>query len=975
MRQNTKSMKGILTAVLIIAALATGQKAWASNWTITHSNGNFIVTRDQSGFAETVKYRTVSLSAMAGKHFPEKSGSLSFGINETSKSISVEETALEEVPLQYRYYENDRIYYRFEVTDQGGAVLADYSQQIWIGDLNVTYYLGANWLNVSTMKWLAYFNEGSLSSGKSCKYWDVSYTPPTSDVETSGTLNGYVLIDDSYDYSQKAATVKPDGLFVANRAAGSGAYHKLIGNKLYASVYFTEKEKDDGYAYIQILAGDSNAAYDGADPNGEVNTPVNSLYKACFELDTSSDTGSGKNIFPHSADCHNQTEEYQQLSQMDDLSAFYMKHGYLWQQKFRSESNRAGNFNNALVLDPDIGALTIRFDCGGNNDDTFGYKDLYVRWALVDDTAPTVLSSDIAVSPGLYTKGNPVTVTVPFSEPVIVEHETLYVLKTNWGDLILDQNCSGCNVLSFTGDITADAGTVLKINSLELQAIDNIASKIPIKDLIGNTFTGTISKTFSNDVTVDAVYTLSYSLNGGSIAGGNPSKYTAKSDEFTLVNPTRTGYVFTGWTGTDLNGATMTVTIPTGSTGNRSYSATWTRGVIPEWGGNDGANGTSAHPFIISDPEGLVLLSNLTGSDEHFYNCYFRLANDIDMEGVAMTPIGLGDATKFQGYFYGENHVIRNLTISSTSRANNGLFGNLGGTVKDLVIDSSSFSGNDYAGAITAYNNGTIRNCFVLNSSTAGRSDRVSVIRGINYGSVSGCHYHNCTVNGTTKSDMYVVSVPQGATVSGDATFSYAGINYYLENTAITVGAATGYTVSAVSFTPDGGEAVDATDNGDGTWSFALPAADVTVSATVSPAASLSLTANLATVLGEDKYVTTFYHGTLDYQLPEGALAYTASLVGGEVVFHRIGENSDIIPHGTAVIVVAGIADVTLTVLNSTPGVTAHAGNILEGSDTEIATPSGNVYVLGVAGEPAALGFFKYTGATIPAGKAYYVAE
>ncbi len=85
MRQITKSMKGILTAVLIIAALATGQKAWASNWTITHSNGNFIVTRDQSGFAETVKYRTVSLSAMAGKHFPEKSGSLSFGINDTSK--------------------------------------------------------------------------------------------------------------------------------------------------------------------------------------------------------------------------------------------------------------------------------------------------------------------------------------------------------------------------------------------------------------------------------------------------------------------------------------------------------------------------------------------------------------------------------------------------------------------------------------------------------------------------------------------------------------------------------------------------------------------------------------------------------------------------------------------------------------------------------------------------------------------------
>ncbi len=34
---------------------------------------------------------------------------------------------------------------------------------------------------------------------------------------------------------------------------------------------------------------------------------------------------------------------------MNDCSAFYMADSYLWQQKFRSESNRAGNFNKALV--------------------------------------------------------------------------------------------------------------------------------------------------------------------------------------------------------------------------------------------------------------------------------------------------------------------------------------------------------------------------------------------------------------------------------------------------------------------------------------------------------------------------------------------------------------------------------------------------------------------------------------------------
>lgn len=138
---------------------------------------------------------------------------------------------------------------------------------------------------------------------------------------------------------------------------------------------------------------------------------------------------------------------------------------------------------------------------------------------------------------------------------------------------------------------------------------------------------------------------------------------------------------------------------------------------------------------------------------------------------------------------------------------------------------------------------------------------------------------------------------------------------------------------------------------------------------------TLDLTANSANVLGETKYVTTFYNSALDYRLSSGAVAYTASLVDGNVVFYRIGEAGDIIPKGTAVIVVADAASVSLTKLDADPGVTPHAGNILQGSDTEIATPAGTVYVLGAAGEPAVLGLYKYTGATIPARKAYYVAN
>ena len=138
------------------------------------------------------------------------------------------------------------------------------------------------------------------------------------------------------------------------------------------------------------------------------------------------------------------------------------------------------------------------------------------------------------------------------------------------------------------------------------------------------------------------------------------------------------------------------------------------------------------------------------------------------------------------------------------------------------------------------------------------------------------------------------------------------------------------------------------------------------------PPAPLTLTLNATKVLGEDKFVTTFYQSTLNYQLQEGAVAYTASLVDGNVVFYRIGEAGDIIPKGTAVIVVADEDSVSLTKLNSDPGVTPHAGNILQGTDEDIAKPAGTVYVLGKDGNDV-MTFLTFSGTTIPAGKAYYV--
>lgn len=70
-------------------------------------------------------------------------------------------------------------------------------------------------------------------------------------------------------------------------------------------------------------------------------------------------------------------------------------------------------------------------------------------------------------------------------------------------------------------------------------------------------------------------YAITYNLGGGTVSG-NPASYTIETETFTLVNPTRSGYTFAGWTGTGLTGASGAVTIAKGSLGERTYTATWT---------------------------------------------------------------------------------------------------------------------------------------------------------------------------------------------------------------------------------------------------------------------------------------------------------------------------------------------------------------------------------------------------------------
>lgn len=74
-----------------------------------------------------------------------------------------------------------------------------------------------------------------------------------------------------------------------------------------------------------------------------------------------------------------------------------------------------------------------------------------------------------------------------------------------------------------------------------------------------------------------------------------------------MPTPTKTGYTFTGWTGTRLSSCTKSVTISKGSSGNRSYTAKWVPNTLTVRYHNDGAQ-------TYLDPDKNTLI-DVTGKD------------------------------------------------------------------------------------------------------------------------------------------------------------------------------------------------------------------------------------------------------------------------------------------------------------------------------------------------------------------------
>ena len=126
--------------------------------------------------------------------------------------------------------------------------------------------------------------------------------------------------------------------------------------------------------------------------------------------------------------------------------------------------------------------------------------------------------------------------------------------------------------------------------------------------------------------------------------------------------------------------------------------------------------------YTIYSAAGLQKFANEVKNGNSFADETVKLANDIDLDNAAWTPVGQTRATQFNGTFDGNGKTIYNLNIDKTSETgkhySSGLFGWLNAAkVKNVTVNGATVKGNHNVGVIAGYLETagcTIENCHVI---------------------------------------------------------------------------------------------------------------------------------------------------------------------------------------------------------------------------------------------------------------------
>ena len=174
-------------------------------------------------------------------------------------------------------------------------------------------------------------------------------------------------------------------------------------------------------------------------------------------------------------------------------------------------------------------------------------------------------------------------------------------------------------------------------------------------------------------------------------------------------------------------------------------------------------DGSYSSPYFIKNREQLASIGTATATDDAesllfpLDKCY-KLVSDINLTGE-WTPIGANDDAGFTGSFDFNGHRISNMTISSATTQNIGLFAKIGtdGSVIFANMNNASITTNGTnIGTLAGVNMGTIENAVIGSASISTDSENVFVggLVGSNYGVVTKSEVVGSTVRATTTTSV-----------------------------------------------------------------------------------------------------------------------------------------------------------------------------------------------------------------------------
>ena len=181
-----------------------------------------------------------------------------------------------------------------------------------------------------------------------------------------------------------------------------------------------------------------------------------------------------------------------------------------------------------------------------------GYN--FVGWYVNDvfqTDAPSITLEDIDKDVEFEARFETIKRTIAYNNTKAVENRNLTTYDVTNGTIVLE-NLSA-NGYKFEGWFTGINGSGEKVETINSSLLKNY-------------------NLYAHWSIIE--YTISYNLKGAEEIS-NPTKYTIESADITVLNPTKSGAVFIGWTGTGLNEVTNPLIIKSGSYGNKSFVARW----------------------------------------------------------------------------------------------------------------------------------------------------------------------------------------------------------------------------------------------------------------------------------------------------------------------------------------------------------------------------------------------------------------